>query len=69
MAGRATPMTDLTTSVSGLDFEEAWTGRVEGSLGGLPACFPSKESYVKNKRASGRPKDLADIDELTGGGP
>ena len=59
---------DLTTSISGLDFEEAWASRIEGELGGLPVLFPSIESYIKNKRASGRPKDLADIDELSGGG-
>ena len=56
---------DITATISGLDFEEAWNGRVEGTLGDLPVSFPSAESYIKKKRASGRPKHLADIDELT----
>jgi hypothetical protein len=59
---------DITTSISGLEFEEAWKGRIEGKLGDLPVFFPSIDSYIKNKRASGRPKDLADIDELTSDG-
>ena len=41
---------DITTSISGLDFEEAWAGRVPGLLGDLPVFFPSIDSYIKNTR-------------------
>ena len=55
---------DLMTSVSGVEFEEAWNGRVAGTLFGVPVSFIGREEFIRNKRASGRPKDLADIDSL-----
>lgn len=62
--GRVPNRIDLLTSISGIDFEEAWTDRVMGELDGLPVSFLGKQSLIKNKRASGRPKDLADLDYL-----
>ena len=55
---------DLLTSVSGVDFEEFWREAEPGNLDGLPVRFPSLKSLLRNKRASGRPKNLADVDEL-----
>lgn len=55
---------DVLTSVSGLDFEEVWQQTVPGHLDGIPVRFPNLELLLRNKRASGRPKDLADVDEL-----
>ena len=62
--GRPPNRIDVLTSISGLDFEQAWQGRVEGELGGLPVTFLSRDSLLANKRASGRPQDLADIAAL-----
>ena len=55
---------DLLTSVSGVGFEEAWATRVEALLDGLPIALVSREILVRNKRATGRAKDLADVEQL-----
>jgi predicted nucleotidyltransferase len=55
---------DLLTGLSGIVWEEAWSDRVSGSLDGLPVEFISKECYIKNKLASARPQDLADVARL-----
>jgi len=55
---------DVLTSISGLEFEDAWLSSLPGKLGGLPVRFPNLASLLQNKRSSARPKDLADVDEL-----
>lgn len=55
---------DVLTSLSGLEFDEMWPQTVPGHLDGVPVQFLDFESLLQNKRASGRPKDLADVDEL-----
>jgi len=62
--GRPPNRIDILTSASGIDFEEAWERASSGSLDGLPVRFPDLGSLLKNKRASGRAKDLADVEEL-----
>jgi hypothetical protein len=62
--GRPPFRIDILTSISGLSFEEAWSERVFSELDHVPVCFIGKRSLVANKRASGRPKDLADVEEL-----
>lgn len=57
---------DLLTSITGVSFDEAWTGRVADSFGGVPASFLGLEELRRNKRAVGRHKDLADLDALEG---
>jgi hypothetical protein len=55
---------DLITSISGATFAEAWESRVTGELDGLPVTFVGKDILMANKAASGRPKDMADLDAL-----
>lgn len=55
---------DLLTGISGVGFDEAWESRVLHRVGTLRVPFLGREALVKNKRASGRPKDLADLDVL-----
>jgi hypothetical protein len=52
---------DLLTSVSGLTFEDAWPRRTEVQVGALSVSFIGKDDLVRNKRATGREKDLLDI--------
>jgi hypothetical protein len=52
---------DLRTGISGVTFREAWAGRVATRLGGLDVAVLGVREFLKNKRAAGRPKDLADI--------
>jgi hypothetical protein len=58
---------DLLTSISGLSFEQAWPNRVEQTIAELRVPFIGREELILNKRASGRPKDLADLAALGAG--
>src|SRR5439155_25350166 len=53
---------DILTSITGLAFSEAWASRVPGRLGDAECFFIGRESLVRNKRALGRPRDLADLE-------
>lgn len=57
---------DLMTGVSGVDaFDEAWAARVVRPLATVPGVpFIGREHLLANKRASGRHKDLGDVDAL-----
>lgn len=55
---------DILTGISGVSFEEAWAARVSGTLEGLPVWFISRELLIRNKQASGRDQDLADVRTL-----
>jgi hypothetical protein len=55
---------DLITSISGVSWAEADAGKVSGRYGDTPVSFLGRAEYVKNKRASGRKKDLADLEAL-----
>jgi hypothetical protein len=55
---------DLLTSLTGVTFDEAWDQRVPGELGGIPVAFLSREILIKNKRATGRTQDAADVEAL-----
>lgn len=55
---------DILTSLTGLTFEEAWSTRVEGPFGDTRCPYLGREALVRNKRAVGRPRDLADLEAL-----
>lgn len=55
---------DLLTSISGVEFDEAWAGRVTHTVDGLRVAFLGRADLVRNKLASGRTKDLADLEAL-----
>lgn len=55
---------DILTSLSGVTWEEAHAGRTPGHYGDVPLDFIGKREYIKNKRATGRLKDAADIEAL-----
>lgn len=55
---------DLLTEISGVDFDEAIFDNVIGHLGSTEVRCIGIEAMMKNKRASGRPKDLADLATL-----
>ena len=57
---------DLITSISGVTWEEAWSGRTEGRYDDVPVFFLGRAQFLVNKRSTGRIKDLADL-ELMGG--
>ena len=55
---------DLLTSISGVTWEEVRTSRVEGKYGDTKVFFIGREEFLRNKRASGRAKDFADVEAL-----
>jgi hypothetical protein len=65
--GRAPNRIDLLTRISGVSAEDVWRSRIEGDLGGLKVPFIGREALIQNKRATGRPQDLADLDYLKPG--
>lgn len=63
--GREPFRIDLLSAIDGVSFSVAWRGRTRGTLGGQRVSFLGRRDLIKNKRAAGRPKDLADIALLT----
>ena len=55
---------DILTEISGVGFEEAWNDRSIQSFGSFKIPFLGKRTLIQNKRATARPKDLADLDSL-----
>jgi hypothetical protein len=52
------------SEISGVTWDEVWATREIGPLGARTVPFIGREAFLRNKRAAGRPKDLADIDAL-----
>lgn len=58
-------MVDILSSISGVDFDQAWEHRVEFPIdSGLNASFISRDDLLAAKLAAGRPQDLADAAAL-----
>ena len=55
---------DVLTELTGLRFDEAWPTRARGHFGSLDVDFIGRDAFIKNKRATGRAQDLADIEGL-----
>jgi hypothetical protein len=62
--GRPPNRIDILTSISGVDFDSAWSSRAPADLDGHAVNFIGVDELLKNKQASGRPKDLADAAKL-----
>lgn len=54
------------TEIDGVEFEEAWVNRIHVQISGLDIPVIGREEFLKNKRAVGRPQDLADVASLEG---
>lgn len=55
---------DLITDLDGLTADEIWSSRQQGAFGEHTIFYLGKAAFIKNKRATGRHKDLADIEAL-----
>jgi len=64
MLGRPPNRIDLLTWISAREFDDCYPRRVYGRLGGVSVPLISVDDLLINKLASGRPKDLADVDEF-----
>jgi hypothetical protein len=57
---------DVLTELSGLTFGEAWSTRTQAAFGPMTVDVIGREAFIKNKRATGRARDLGDIESLGG---
>ena len=55
---------DLLTSVTGLKFDEAWSTRRLHRVDDLELPFLGRAALLQNQRATGRSKDLVDVEIL-----
>jgi len=55
---------EVLKTISGVDFPDCYQSRIEADVDGVPVKIISLADLLRNKKASGRPKDLADIGEL-----
>jgi hypothetical protein len=55
---------DVLTELTSLTFEEAWATRLAGVLGGVAVSFIGRDAFIRNKRATGRARDLGDVESL-----
>ncbi len=55
---------DILTGISGVSFDDAWPNRLSIELDGIPLCVLGRNDLITNKRACGRPKDIADAETL-----
>jgi len=55
---------DIVTSITGVSWEEAASGRIEGKYGDVLVYYIGRKEFISNKRRLGRKKDLADLEAL-----
>lgn len=55
------------SGIDGVSWEDAWKDRIVGPCGRHQVAFLGRDTFLRNKRAVARPRDLADIDALTRG--
>jgi len=62
--GREPRKIQVLTAIDGVSFTEAFNNHISVQYEGISLRFIGKSELLKNKIASGRPKDLIDISEL-----
>lgn len=62
--GAAPVRIDILTAIDGVEFADAWSRRVVVEIDGQRVALIGKEDLIRNKRAAGRPQDLADVAAL-----
>jgi hypothetical protein len=55
---------DVLTELTSLTFDEAWPGRVRAAFGPVTVDVIGRQAFIRNKRATGRARDLGDIESL-----
>ena len=62
--GQPPARVDILTSISGVEFDRAWESRITADLWGIQVPVIGLADLKINKRATGRPKDLLDLEAL-----
>jgi len=65
--GREPSSIDLLTAIDGVGFDEAWATKKDIQVDGMTIPVISRDEFLRNKRATGRHKDLADVERLESG--
>jgi predicted nucleotidyltransferase len=55
---------DILNAIDGVQFKEAMSHRLSQKIDGVVIPFIAKEDFIKNKKATGRSQDIADIKEI-----
>lgn len=55
---------DVLTALTGVTFSEAWPERVQQPLDDMHIPVIGRDAFIRNKRATGRARDLGDIEDL-----
>ena len=58
---------DILPAIDGVDFDSAWSHRIEGVIDqktGDVAVFISREDLIASKLAAGRARDLLDVEDI-----
>jgi hypothetical protein len=55
---------DILTDLTGITFAEAWPDRMRRPFGDVDVDFIGRDAFIRNKRATGRAKDLGDIEGM-----
>ena len=58
---------DILTDIDGVEFDEAWANRRYIKIHGIDIPVIGMQELLKNKRAAGRPQDIADVTRLESG--
>ena len=58
---------DILTSITGVEFDDANNRKMDIEIEGLSFSVLGRDDYITNKKAVGRPQDLADVDRLENG--
>ena len=58
---------DVITAIDGVSFDEAWSARLLTKFADQPVAVLSRDRLIRNKRATGRTQDLADVEWLERG--
>ena len=58
---------DILTDIDGVEFDEAWANRKYIKIHSIDIPVIGMQELLKNKRAAGRPQDIADVTRLESG--
>lgn len=64
--GRSPIQIDIITEADGIEIEECYSRRNVITVDGMDICVVSKEDLIRNKKATGRYRDLADVESIEG---
>jgi hypothetical protein len=55
---------DIITSITGVSWQDASSGKVKGQYGDIEVYYIGRDQFISNKKAAGRRRDIADLELL-----